>query len=158
MEGGNDHASERYIFTSLNDITKYIFPKEDFPVLNYLDDDGTLVEPEFYVPTVPMILINGGKGIGTGFSYEGQCYNMENIINYLKQKLKNKPITTKIDVPYYQGFTGDVFELPEKKFLIKGKYNIVKDDTIQITELPIGTWTVNYKTHLEYLYVSLSSF
>ena len=151
LEGGSDHASERYICTALNDITKYIFPKEDFPVLNYLDDDGTLVEPEFYVPIVPMILINGGKGIGTGFSYEGQCYNMENIINYLKQKLKNKPLTTKIDVPYYEGFTGDVFELPEKKFLIKGKYNIVKDDTIQITELPIGTWTVNYKTHLEYL-------
>ena len=52
-------------------LQNYIFPKEDFPVLNYLDDDGTLVEPEFYVPIVPMILINGGKGIGTGFSYEG---------------------------------------------------------------------------------------
>ena len=151
LEGGNDHASERYIFTALNDITKYIFPKEDFPVLNYLDDDGTLVEPEFYVPIVPMVLINGGKGIGTGFSYEGQCYNMENIINYLKQKLNNETITAKIDVPYYEGFKGDVFELPDKKFLIKGKYNIVKDDTIQITELPIGTWTTSYKTYLEYL-------
>ena len=151
LEGGNDHASERYIFTALNDITKYIFPKEDFPVLNYLDDDGTLVEPEFYVPIVPMVLINGGKGIGTGFSYEGQCYNMENIINYLKQKLNNETITSKIDVPYYEGFKGDVFELPDKKFLIKGKYNIVKDDTIQITELPIGTWTTSYKTYLEYL-------
>ena len=98
-----------------------------------------------------MVLINGGKGIGTGFSYEGQCYNMENIINYLKQKLNNETITAKIDVPYYEGFKGDVFELPDKKFLIKGKYKIVKDDTIQITELPIGTWTTSYKTYLEYL-------
>ena len=56
LHGGDDSASERYIFTQLNPLTRYIFPELDDPVLNYLNDDGTLVEPEFYVP---IIYVNG---------------------------------------------------------------------------------------------------
>ena len=45
MAGGKDSASERYIFTQQNPLTKYIYPDDDLPVLNYLQDDGTPVEP-----------------------------------------------------------------------------------------------------------------
>ena len=90
LEGGKDSASERYIFTKLNKITRAIFPKQDEAVLNYLDDDGTKVEPEYYAPIIPMILVNGGKGIGTGFSYEGLSYNVIQIIKYCKNKLKKE--------------------------------------------------------------------
>ena len=157
LKGGKDHASERYIFTKLNNITRAIYPKLDDDVLNYLDDDGTLVEPEFYAPIIPMILVNGGKGIGTGFSYEGLCYNPEQIIEYLKCKLKCQEFNGDIK-PYYEGFKGDIIEFSEKKddivykkYLVKGKYEIVSHDTIKITELPIGTWTEPYKAFLETL-------
>ena len=66
LMGGKDSASERYIFTALNKLTRFIYKKEDENVLNYLDDDGTPVEPDYYMPIIPMILVNGGKGIGTG--------------------------------------------------------------------------------------------
>ena len=149
LEGGKDSASERYIYTQLNDITKFIFPKADEPILNYLDDDGTSVEPEFYIPVIPMILINGGKGIGTGFSYEGLSYNPNQIINYLKNKIKNKNVG--VIEPYYEGFKGKIIKINATKFLIKGSYEILSHDTVRITELPIGTWTSPYKAFLESL-------
>ena len=74
LQGGKDSASERYIFTQLNQITRYIYRKEDDPVLEYLEDDGDPVEPRYYVPIVPMVLVNGGKGIGTGFSTDILSY------------------------------------------------------------------------------------
>ena len=73
--GGKDAASERYIFTQLNKLTRLIFPAADDPILDYLNDDGTSVEPVYYVPIIPMVLVNGSKGIGTGFSTDIMCYN-----------------------------------------------------------------------------------
>jgi len=152
LEGGKDSASERYIFTLLNPITRFIFPKEDEHILNYLDDDGTMVEPEWYIPIIPMILVNGGKGIGTGFSYEGMSYNPTQIIDYLKYSIKKPEKTNKNKIqPYYEGFKGSITKIEEDKFLFKGCYEIINYDTIKITELPIGTWTSDYKAYLETL-------
>ena len=67
LQGGKDSASPRYIFTELNPITRKIFINEDDDVLNYLDDDGLKIEPDFYVPIIPIVLINDIQGIGTGF-------------------------------------------------------------------------------------------
>ena len=155
LEGGKDSASERYIYTMLNPLTKYIFREEDNNVLNYLDDDGTSVEPDYYCPIIPMVLVNGGKGIGTGFSYEGLSYNPLEIIDWLSYRLKNKFKENTIMInPYYEGFKGTIIENYNngfKKFIIKGKYKVLSADTIQITELPIGTWTTPYKEFLETL-------
>ncbi len=152
LEGGKDSASERYIFTMLNSLTRFVFPKDDEYILNYLDDDGTQVEPDWYIPIIPMILVNGGKGIGTGFSYEGLCYNPTQIIDYLKYSIK-KPDKTNLHKiePYYEGFKGKIIQIESDKFLFKGSYEIVSHDTIRITELPIGTWTSDYKAYLETL-------
>ena len=146
----------------LNPITKYIYKEADLPVLNYLDDDGTPVQPDFYGPIIPMVLVNGGKGIGTGFSYEGLCYNPVQIIKYLKWKLKVQKVgssSPKI-TPYYEGFKGTITKICDikdamdvskiyKKYLIKGTYKIIGVDKIHITELPIGVWTDDYKKFLE---------
>ena len=64
---GKDSASERYIYTLLSPITRKLFPQQDDNILNYLNDDGQYVEPVYYAPIIPMILVNGTKGIGTGF-------------------------------------------------------------------------------------------
>jgi DNA topoisomerase II len=150
LQGGNDSASERYIFTQLNSLTRYIFPEVDDYVLNYLNDDGTIVEPDYYVPIIPFALLNGISGIGTGFSCNIAPYNPITIISYLKSKLNGIPQTCEF-IPYYEGFTGTVERVNDQKYLIKGLYEIIGDDKIRITELPIGTWTMPYVTFLESL-------
>ena len=156
LHSGKDAASERYIFTQLNLLTRLIYPEIDDALLDYLDDDGTPVEPIYYVPIIPMILVNGTKGIGTGFSTDIMCHNPLQIISYLEAKLKNK---THVDLksiliePYYRGFKGKIYPLDDnrKKYIIKGVYEIIGKDKIKITELPIGTWTQDYKEFLESL-------
>jgi DNA topoisomerase-2 len=148
LQGGDDAASERYIFTLLNPLTRSIFPEADDAVLTYKDDDGTLVEPEYYVPIIPFCLMNGISGIGTGFSCDIPSYNPKDVVSYLKSKLTSQPPSVEF-VPYYEGFQGQVQKIGDQKFLIKGKYEKVGEDKIRITELPIGTWTMPYITFLE---------
>ena len=150
---GKDHASERYIFTMLNPtITKSIYIESDRAILDYLDDDGTMVEPEFYAPIIPMVLVNGSKGIGTGFSTDIMCYNISDIINYIKNKLQENDEEIEIR-PYYEGFKGEIKKVTSDKYLIKGSFKLIGTDKIEITELPIGTWTEDYKIFLETLIV-----
>ncbi len=152
LEGGKDAASERYIYTELNPLVEYIYPVEDMPLLNYLNDDGYMVEPDYYLPILPMTLVNGGKGIGTGYSYEGLCYNPKQIITFVKNKIKGIENKNNVSIePYYENFKGSIQKINEKKFMIKGVYQIISSDSIRITELPIGTWTTNYKEFLESL-------
>jgi DNA topoisomerase II len=157
LQGGKDSASERYIFTRLNKLTRFIYPESDDKVLKYLDDDGTKVEPIFYVPILPMILINGSKGIGTGFSTDIMSYNPKQIIQYLKNILNG--ITNEKDTihPYYQGFQGTIVKVEPHKYLIKGCYEIIKDKKVRITELPVGVWTDDFKQYLEGLMDASSS-
>jgi len=159
LQGGKDSASERYIFTFLNPITRAIFPAVDDNILKYLDDDGQIVEPLFYAPIVPMILVNGAKGIGTGFSTDIICYNPLDIIGYLKAKLQNnlEELGGTDFIPYYEGFQGTITRISDagaatgSKYLIKGKYEILGADKIRVSELPVGLWTDDFKAHLETL-------
>jgi len=150
LQGGKDSASERYIFTMLNGLTRAIYPIEDDAILEYLNDDGLLVEPLFYAPIIPMVLVNGTKGIGTGFSTDVMCYNPLAIISYLKDKL-NGITNEQSFIPYYEGFNGTITQLEETKFLIKGVYEKIGPDKIKVTELPVGHWTENFKELLEKL-------
>jgi DNA topoisomerase-2 len=150
LKGGSDSASERYIFTQLNKITRKIFNVEDDNILKYLNDDGTSVEPIFYAPIIPMILINGSKGIGTGFSTDIMSYDPLQVISYIKSKLNSEEYNMDF-IPYYEGFQGSIEKISESRFLIKGKYEKVGPDKIRVTELPVGFWTENFKEHLEEL-------
>lgn len=156
LKGGEDSASERYIFTYLEHITRTLFSAEDDAILNYLNDDGTLVEPEYYVPILPFILMNGSSGIGTGFSSTIPSYNPMDLMKYIRNKLSEKiDVCTDVVVvdfiPYYEGFLGSIQKIAEHKFLIKGKYERIDENSIRIIELPIGTWTMNYVSFLEEL-------
>ena len=150
LQGGKDSASERYIFTQLNKITRSIFPASDDNILNYLNDDGLSVEPVFYAPIIPMVLINGSKGIGTGFSTDIMCYDPLQIIQYLKNKLLSIEEDMEF-IPYYEGFKGDIKKITDDKFLIKGIYEKLGNDKIRVTELPVGYWTEDFKELLEEL-------
>ena len=159
IKGGGDAASVRYIFTQLNKLTRLIFRSEDDAVLTYLDDDGQSVEPIYYVPIIPMALVNGTKGIGTGFSTDIMCYNPAQIIEYIKRKLSGTvsadasapaPAPAPIE-PFYKNFKGTIRRVGDTKYLFKGCYTILDEKRIRITELPVGTWTEDYKKFLEHL-------
>jgi DNA topoisomerase-2 len=149
LHGGDDSASERYIFTQLNPLTRAIFPEADDAVLTYLNDDGTMVEPEFYCPIIPFALMNGISGIGTGFSCNIPSFNPKHVIQYLRNQLTGVENTGAEFVPYYEGFKGKIKQIGEHKFLIRGVYEKLGEDKIRITELPVGTWTMPYVTFLE---------
>ena len=148
VASGKDAASERYIFTQLDPITRYIFPQMDDNILNYLSDDGQSIEPEWYIPIIPMLLVNGSKGIGTGFSTDIPPYNPMDIINYIRDVLlKNEPNDIKM---YYEGFKGKIKKDSKIKYKIIGNYEI-EDNKVHITEIPIHTSIDSYKADLDKL-------
>jgi len=161
LQGGKDSASERYIFTYLNKITRLAFPQSDDEILTYLNDDGLSIEPIYYMPIIPMILVNGCKGIGTGFSTDIMCYNPVQIINYLEKKLQKNDVINLNDetktqneeefIPYYHGFNGVIEKITPEKYLIKGCYSKIAPNKIKVTELPVGFWTEDFKELLESL-------
>jgi DNA topoisomerase II len=153
IKGGKDASSPRYIFIRLEKITRLLFPEQDDPILSYLNDDGTPVEPMFYVPIIPMILVNGTKGIGTGFSTEIMCYNPADIIRYLRERLEapGTPFVEREFIPYYEGYKGNIVKVTETKYLFQGIYTKIGTDKIRVTELPVGYWTDDFKELLEQL-------
>jgi DNA topoisomerase-2 len=155
-QAGKDSASERYIFTQLNSITRLLFRSEDDAILEYLDDDGQLVEPTFYAPIVPLILINGTKGIGTGFSTDIMCHNPLQVIDYIRNILAGVDQTERVRIePYYRGFAGTITRVSTSgpsKFLIRGVHGVYPEKKqVRVTELPVGFWTDDFKKYLETL-------
>ncbi len=146
VASGKDAASPRYIWTELEKLTTMIYNPIDDPVLIHQDEDGLPIEPEYYVPVIPMILVNGTQGIGTGFSTKIPPYNPKDIINNLKLKLKGKEME-EMD-PWWQGFEGTVAKVDNYNYEIYGSYQI-KDNKLIITELPVGEATSDYKAFLE---------
>jgi DNA topoisomerase-2 len=145
--GGKDHASARYIFTKLSPITRAIFPEQDDNVLNFLDDDGLIVEPEWYVPIIPTVLLNGIQGIGTGWSTYIPAYNPRDLVKCMKQLIDNGGVDVENIKPWTNGFIGKMEEAnPQRtKYAVEGLIEKVDDTTVLISELPIQKWTTDYK-------------
>ena len=150
-QGGKDASSPRYIFTYLSKFTDILFNPYDFPLLEYLDDDGVQIEPKFYVPTLPLILINGSQGIGTGFSTTIPCFNPEDIKDRLLKLAENEDSDIEPLTPWYKNFTGKIEKIEDNKWVSYGIVKETDENTVRITELPIGTWTEDYKLYLDKL-------
>lgn len=88
-QGGKEAASPRYIFTMLSLVTRYLFHEDDDNVLNYLEEEGQSIEPDYYMPILPLSLVNGAEGIGTGWATYIPCYNPRDIIDNLKRVMKD---------------------------------------------------------------------
>eukprot|EP00418_Pyrodinium_bahamense_P093889 CAMPEP_0179046870 /NCGR_PEP_ID=MMETSP0796-20121207/18908_1 /TAXON_ID=73915 /ORGANISM="Pyrodinium bahamense, Strain pbaha01" /LENGTH=1296 /DNA_ID=CAMNT_0020743305 /DNA_START=92 /DNA_END=3983 /DNA_ORIENTATION=+ len=152
LQGGSDHASARYIYTRMSPITRLIFSPLDDAVLTYLEEDGQRIEPNWYAPIIPMVLVNGASGIGTGWSTDVPNYDPRAIIENLRlfiQKKKMKPMR-----PWYRGFTGVIESLGKGTYYTWGVFaerdNSYRTGTgLEITELPIRKWTQDYKEFLQ---------
>ena len=147
--GGKDAASPRYIHTCMEPILKTLVRKEDDPILKRMDDDGLLVEPETYLPIIPLILVNGAAGIGTGYSCDVPPYNPIDIVKALRAKLTKSTVPEL--KPWWFGFKGLIHKPAANTYVTKGLYEFVDEEahTIRIKELPVGRWTKNYKEFLE---------
>ena len=145
LHGGKDCAQSRYIYTQLSKLTRKMFNIHDDHVYNYLDDDGQKIEPEAYCPILPMVLINGSEGIGTGFSSKIPKYNPNDLVKYVTLKLKGKSNEKNITIaPWYRGFNGTIHKLNNQTYISKGVFRFINNSCIEITELPVGVWTEKY--------------
>ena len=146
LSGGSDAASSRYIFAKMSKLTPLVYRQEDNPILSYKEDDGSFVEPIFYVPIICMSLVNGMEGIGTGFSTNVPMYNPIDIIKNTRRRINGQ--SPKVLEPYVRGFKGSIEKVSEFVYKSRGIYE-VQGMFVKITELPLNSWTNTYKTFLE---------
>uniref|UniRef100_A0A8C0IRZ4 DNA topoisomerase 2 n=1 Tax=Chelonoidis abingdonii TaxID=106734 RepID=A0A8C0IRZ4_CHEAB len=143
LHGGKDSASPRYIFTMLSSLARLIFPATDDSILRFLYDDNQRVEPEWYMPIIPLVLINGAEGIGTGWSSRIPNFDIREVVNNIRLLMDGEePLPM---LPSYKNFKGTIDELGPNQYLINGEVSILDSTTIEISELPIRTWTQTYK-------------
>ncbi|XP_002924981.1 DNA topoisomerase 2-alpha isoform X1 [Ailuropoda melanoleuca] len=143
LHGGKDSASPRYIFTMLSPLARLLFPPKDDHTLKFLYDDNQRVEPEWYIPIIPMVLINGAEGIGTGWSCKIPNFDIREVVNNIRRLMDGEePLPM---LPSYKNFKGTIEELAPNQYVISGEVAILNSTTIEISELPIRTWTQTYK-------------
>lgn len=154
LEGANDAADGRYIFTKMDALTELIYREEDEPLLTSVVDDGDKVQPEHYIPILPMSLVNGcTAGIGTGWSCCLPCYNPLVIIKRIHQWIDKhinhlSPVHDEL-IPWYRGFKGDIEKCSDNKYITYGIAMEGKNKTVHVNELPIGMWTNKFKDFVE---------
>lgn len=159
--GGKDAASPRYIFTKLEPITRALFHPDDDDVLEYLDDDGQSIEPKFYVPVLPLALVNGADGIGTGWATSVPNFDPREVVAEVKKLVDRVGDNLdKLDAlgedeedvlePAYRGFDGEIVcKQGGATFACSGRVSRVDDVTVLVDELPVRKWTHDYKLWLE---------
>ena len=148
--GGKEAASARYIHTAMSKVARLIFRPEDDPLMEYQIEEGQKIEPVWYLPIIPMILVNGSEGIGTGWRSTIPNYNPREIVENLRRKLHGEDFQPM--VPWFKNFKGAIKPSSSKKkfgYTCYGIINIKDETTVKITELPIRRWTRDYKDFLE---------
>ena len=153
LQGGKDAASARYIFTRTHNIARKIFREEDEQILDFIYDDGDKVEPKFYLPIIPMILVNGSVAIATGWSTNIPTFNPKDVIEMVENWIDNK--CQKSIIPWYRDHLNRIEKVSDTKYESIGemkKEGKSGKEKYIITELPVNVWTDNYKTFLEKLY------
>ncbi len=148
LMGGKDASQTRYIFTKLTKNARILFDSRDDPILNYLDDDGKQIEPDYYVPILPTVLVNGTEGIGTGFSSYIPPFNPIDIRTNIERIIKGETVIPM--KPWFDKFTGRVFNNEDGLWITEGVWKS-SGKNVLVTELPPGRWTQDYKEYLDTL-------
>lgn len=170
LMGGKDAASPRYVFTQLSSLAELIYHPDDAPLLEYINEEGLSIEPRWFIPVIPMLLVNGSTGIGTGWSTSIPNFNPLDIIAAMKDMIARAQSSDAIVdltsetsqpdaasqpdahanlVPYYEGYKGTITPLEGGRFEVRGRYELVGGNRVRIVEIPVGQWINNYKAFLE---------
>jgi DNA topoisomerase-2 len=104
---------------------------------SYLDDDGVPIEPAYYVPVVPLVLLNGCEGLGVGWSTNVPCYHPLQVIDNILAKLEGREMAPML--PYYYGFKGTISQNGSNphSFLTQGTLRKV-DSYVALLCYPLG--------------------
>lgn len=152
--GGKDAASSRYIHCDISKSANLMFPPEDEPLLQRnTDDDHKPIEACYYIPVLPLLLLNGSVGIGTGWSCNVPCFSPQLIGEAYKERIKGETgafAMLRDAPPFYKGFKGTFSRNDAGKWVSRG-VAVKNGKSIRITEVPIGTWLSDYKVFLEQL-------
>jgi DNA topoisomerase-2 len=147
-----DSAAPRYIETKLSEYFRLFFPKADDGILEHLEVDGEKIEPKVYAPIIPMVLVNGSVGTGTGHASLILSYNPNEIRDACLKVLSGKKLKAGTLVPWYRGFSGKIDRNQETgQISISGNLEVINSTTIKITELPIGMYLDDFKSVLHKL-------
>lgn len=142
-------AAARYIYTKPTDYLKKLIRSEDDDILTYRMEEGKSLEPTYYLPIIPLWVLNGTRGIGTGHSVNIQPRSLKDIKSIIKNIVLGKPLPKIDPLPHYNGWKGKVERSETQgQYILTGKYEIVNTTTIKITELPIGYDIDKYKSIL----------
>lgn len=155
LAGGSDAASARYIHTRLSPFARRVFSPLDEPILDHQVEDGKRIEPRVYVPVIPMVLVNGADGIGTGWSTSIPNYHPMDIIRNLRRRMgrmdgdDEKPFETM--TPWFRGWKGTAQAAENYRYQFNGiaYQDEKKPNEVIVTELPIRMWTDDFKAKLE---------
>ncbi|KAG0179042.1 DNA topoisomerase 2 [Apophysomyces sp. BC1034] len=146
-EGGKAAASPRYLFTRLAKVARYVFHPDDDDILDYLIEENKSIEPNWFIPILPMVLVNGADGIGTGWSTTIPNYNPKDIVDNLIRLMDGEePVVMK---PWFRGFKGEIIPNGSGKYTVNGIASVTDDGCIKVNELPVRLWTESFKDHLD---------
>lgn len=106
LQSGKETTNPRYLFTQLNPVTRALFQPADENVLHFLYEEDKRVEPRWYCPVIPTILVNGARGIGTGWSTSVPNYNPREVIENIRRLIRDEPQVPLI--PWYRKFRGEI--------------------------------------------------
>ena len=127
------------------------------------------MEPEFFLPILPTLLINGSYGIGTGWSTFVPPHDPLHVAEYVKRLVRGESVEkTQLVYPPKGHVDGDILPNTLLKPWVKGSHgaidrvsdgrgvtyrsfghaNRIDRTTIEVRELPYGMWTDDYKKFL----------
>lgn len=142
-------GAPRYIGTKLSDNFRLMY--KDFDLLNYKEEEGEKIEPEFFLPIIPTVLINGSSGIAVGFATNILNRDVKSVADACIKVLTEKKIEE--IAPSLREFTGDFVQDAEnhKRWIIRGKIERLNTSTVKISELPPSMTYEKYEDLLEKL-------
>jgi DNA topoisomerase-2 len=142
-------GAPRYIGTKLSDNFRLMY--KDFDLLNYKEEEGEKIEPEFFLPIIPTVLINGSSGIAVGFATNILNRDVKSVTDSCIKVLTEKKIEE--IAPSLREFTGDFVQDTEnhKRWIIRGKIERLNTSTVKITELPPSMTFEKYEDLLDKL-------
>ena len=144
---GKDHGSPRYIDVRLNRIiTRVLYNKDDFPNLPKQFEDGVQVEPMYYIPVIPMCILEHNKGLSYAWSLRSAARSLDSVCAMMKALCDGKQYKKKLALNT-EGYKGEM-KMTDGKVVMTGIYKKVNNTTLHITELPIGMHVEKYCTFL----------
>jgi DNA topoisomerase-2 len=142
-------GAARYVSVKLNANFRTLY--KDFDLLKYKIEEDLEIEPNWFLPIIPVILLNGTSGIAVGFATNILNRNVNDVIDACLLALDGKKF--KEPLPWWSEYTGEIIKVDNdtSTFELKGKYEIVNTSTVKVTELPPSLTYQKYEAHLNNL-------